>query len=267
MTSEALHQGSGPVRLGVVSFLNSRPLIEGLSADPRVVLRFAVPADLAGLLEAGEVDAALVPVVDVARSAGVWKPVSDACIGSDGETLTVRVFSKVPPEQIEVLHVDRDSHTSVALSRLIWTNMYRRPIRLETMPPVERLGECESVLLIGDKVVTTPMPGFDHQIDLGEAWKRWIGLPFVFAVWAAPADRDTDGSWGRLLSDTRDRGLARVKGIATEFAPPRGWPIPLAVEYLTQRLMFTLTPEARQGMAKFIQLLQEAGYLKEEIAA
>ena len=184
MTSSDDQHEHEPFRLGVVSFLNSRPLIEGLADDPRVSLRFAVPSALPGLLQEGEVDAALIPVIDLASSAGRWQRVSDACIGSDGRTLTVRVFSKVPPEQMEVLHVDPDSHTSVALARLIWANVYCRPLRIEPIVPVDQLRDCESVLLIGDKVVTTPMPWFDYHVDLGDAWKKWTGLPFVFAVWA-----------------------------------------------------------------------------------
>src|SRR5512146_1355257 len=92
--------------LGVVSFLNSRPLVEGLDRDAGLSLRYAVPSALAGMLRGGEVDAALVPVIDLAREAGRWRRVSDACIGSDGPTMTVRVFSRVPPEQMRELHVD-----------------------------------------------------------------------------------------------------------------------------------------------------------------
>jgi predicted solute-binding protein len=48
-------------RLGAVSFLNTKPLIEGLADQPGVTLNLAVPAELAGMLQAGCVDAALMP--------------------------------------------------------------------------------------------------------------------------------------------------------------------------------------------------------------
>ncbi|MBI4580530.1 MAG: hypothetical protein HY718_12555 [Planctomycetes bacterium] len=279
-------------------------MIDGLEEDPQVELHCAVPAALPGLLRERQVDAALVPVIDLARAGEEWERVSDACIASDGRTLTVRVFSKVPPERIEVLHVDADSHTSVALARLVWANVYRRPLRIEPMPEADRLRDCESVLLIGDKVVTTPMPWFDHHVDLGDAWKKWTHLPFVFAVWAAPAEGDTrsepgaqaTGRYGtggrtspqqparlrsglclpgrqatggvrmdldRLLRDARDRGVARAGQIAAEIGPQHGWPVSLAVEYLTRRLMYALTPEALAGMNRFIELLTRAGIVPE----
>jgi chorismate dehydratase len=258
-----MHPGSTselPVaRLGVVSFLNSRPLIDGLDGNPGVELRYAVPSALAGLLMESLVDAALTPVVDLARSGGKWRRVSDSCIASDGRTLTVRVYSKVVPEKIEVLHVDKDSHTSVALARIIWANVYGRPLRIEPMPSADQLRECESVLLIGDKVATTPMPWFDHHVDLGDAWKKWTGLPFVFAVWSAPANLPGPlrERIARILENARDRGVARAAEIAAEFAPQRGWPVPLAIEYMTHALMYKLTPAALAGMERFFGLLGE----------
>ena len=142
------------VKLGVVEFLNSRPLIERLSQRPDVQCLFDVPARLPARLESGEVDAALIPVFDVIKSMGRLRVVSDACIASDGETMTVRVFSQVPPDRLRSLAVDVDSHTSVALVRVLWRELYGRELELHA---AELRGAAssgfESVLLIGDKVV------------------------------------------------------------------------------------------------------------------
>jgi chorismate dehydratase len=253
-----------PLRLGAVSFLNTRPLVDGLTEDSGVELRFAVPAMLPGLLHEGLVDAALVPVIDLARSAGRWERVSDACIASDGRTLTVRVFSKVPPDRMEVLHVDPDSHTSVALARLIWEHVYHRPLRIEPMVEAERVRDCESVLLIGDKVVTTPMLWFDHHVDLGDAWKKWTGLPFVFAVWAAPAAGGSGAGGLRaqlaeVLERARDRGVSRAAELAREYAPQRGWPESLAVEYYLRAIQYRMTEPALAGMSRFFELAARSG--------
>ncbi len=265
------------LRLGVVSYLNSKPLIAGLAEAPHVDLHLAVPSALADMLHDGVVDASLMPVVDLARSAGTWERVSDACIASDGRTLTVRVFSKVPPEQVEVLHVDTDSHTSVALARIIWANVYRRPLCLEPMVAPDKLRDCEAVLLIGDKVVTTPMLWFDYHVDLGDAWKKWTGLPFVFAVWAMKTQIAELGAQGAgcrakselrdrlaaVLSTARDRGVAQAREIAAEMAPAHSWPVPLAVEYMTHALMYTVTPAALAGMNRFFELLAESDIVPE----
>ncbi len=245
-------------RLGAVSFLNTLPLVDGLADDARISLRYAVPSALPELLHTGQVDASLVPVIDVARSRGAWQRVGDACIGSDGLTLTVRVFSKVPAEQIDLLHVDGDSHTSVALARVIWSHVYGRDIEQARLPAGSRPQDCRSVLLIGDKVVTTPMPGFEHQVDLGEAWKRWTGLPCVFAGWAGPPRGGLD-ELGASLGQARDRGVAKAAELAARGAPGRNWPIDIAVDYLTRKLMFKLDARGEQGIARFFELAGELG--------
>lgn len=260
------------INLGVVSFLNSRPLIDGLDARTGLSLHYAVPSALPAMLRRGEVDAALVPVVDLARSAGDWRRISDACIASDGETLTVRVFSRVPPEQMTSLYVDPDSHTSVALAQLIWAYHFERRLAFRPMNAVDDLTACESVLLIGDKVVTAPLQGYEYEVDLGGAWKAWQGLPFVFAVWAAPSAARLAASGGglneadygtlaRQLEAARDRGVSRVRQLADELAPVHGWPVDLAEDYMLRRLSYRLTPRHLKGMQQFFDLAAQAGIL------
>ena len=245
-------------RLGVVSFLNAKPLIEGLDADRTVELIHDVPSRLAELLDAGTVDAALVPVIDLAQPHRDWQVVSDACIGCDGETLTVRVFSRIPPEAIRRLHVDGDSHTSVTLATIIWRELYE--VRLEAVPFTgrETVDECEAVLLIGDKVVNNTLIDYDIETDLGSAWKSLTSLPFVFAVWAAPRGLDVSGLAPRL-SRARDAGVKSAELIAADYGPGLKWPVALAKRYLTKRLKFTLGPRQRAGMSKFLELAARHG--------
>lgn len=245
--------------LGVVSFLNARPLIEGLDANMGVSLHYAVPSALPSLLRHGQVDAALIPVIDLARGTDAWQRVSDACIGSDGETLTVRIFSHTPPEYMNTLYVDEDSHTSIALAQLIWLYRYDRRLAFIPSSAAEDLNDCEAVLLIGDKVVNSPLTGFEYEIDLGGAWKEWTGLPFVFAVWAAPAGNNE--KLGAMLSVARDRGIVAAPQIAKLMGPLLGWPVELATQYLTKNLIYKLTPQAAAGMQRFLELAAEEGMI------
>ncbi len=247
-------------RLGAVSFLNTKPLIEGLADQPGVTLNLAVPAELAGMLQAGRVDAALMPVIDIGRAAGRWKRISDAGIGSDGDTLTVQVFSRVPPEDMTTLHADTDSHTSVILARLVWKGFHRRPLSLIPLKRGAGVDHCESVLLIGDKVVGADVGGFRYRVDLGGAWRAWTGLPFVFAAWGAPVDRETT-HLARLLSEARDRGVARAAELAAEYGPALGWPVDLARDYLTRHMKYTITPAAEAGLNKFLELARVEGLI------
>ncbi len=248
-------------RLGVVSYLNAKPLVEGLEGDDRIDLLFDVPARLPSLLDQGVVDVALVPVIDMVEPGRTWQFISDACIGCDGETLTVRVFSRVPPERIRKLHVDGDSHTSVVLARIIWEEMYGRTLELQPYKGCETVDECEAVLLIGDKVVNNRLIDYDIETDLGFAWKSLTSLPFVFAVWAGSRDLDV-AVLAERLSRARDRGVESAELIAEDFGPGLHWPVELAKRYLTSRLKFTLGPRQRQAISRFLELARQHGLVE-----
>jgi len=122
------------------------------------------------------------------------------------------------------------------------------------------------VLVIGDKVVTTPTEGFEHSVDLGGAWKRWTGLPFVFAAWAAPTGRPGNGELGETLSRARDLGVSRAAELARRDGPGLGWPVELALRYMTEYLTYMITPAAREGMARFIALAEQEGFIRRQEA-
>jgi chorismate dehydratase len=261
-------------RLGVVSFLNARPLVAGLAADARVALHYDVPARLPQWLDDDRVDAALIPIVDVLAAADRYRVISDACIGCDGETMTVRVFSQVPPDRIRALWVDGDSHTSCSLAKVLWRELYDRELELSPLDARRAsIAGLESVLLIGDKVVDPARSSFAYEVDLGGAWRQHTGLPFVFAVWACRAAADEieprasargDPSLhgcqlGELLSAARDRGVARAAEIATTDGPDLGWPVELAHRYLTRCLRFQLDERSVAGANLFGRLCAQAG--------
>lgn len=246
-------------RLGIVSFLNARPLAAGLLDRPGIVLQPAVPSRLAAMLVGGACDVGLLPVVDLYRHRRTLVGVSNACIASDGETLTVRVFSRVPPDQIKVLHADGDSHTSVILAQVLWREMYGRTLMME---PHRNTGGSppDAVLLIGDKVVCEAPRGYGFEVDLGAAWKHLTGLPFVFAAWFGQRNTDHTAT-AALLEASRDAGVRDVEAIAARFAPHHGWPGALALTYLRDIMRYTLTNDMRLGMDRFFALSERHGLL------
>jgi len=253
--SAGTRPGPPQVVVGAVSFLNAKPLVAGLRDDRRVRVVYGVPSELAGWVRDGRVDAALVPVVDLAGRPGL-APVSDACIASDGETLTVRVFSRVPPSRVQRLRVDGDSHTSVALAKLVWADLFgHAPATIPLESSVEPVGE-DGVLLIGDKVVAARPRGFAFEVDLGGVWRERTGLPFVYAVWATPPGAD-HRELAERLSRSRDLGVERASQIAEVDGPVAGWPVEIARQYLTEYMHYRMTDRHREGMALFLRKLAE----------
>ena len=107
------------LRIAAVSYLNARPLIAGLEDNPAVQLVREAPSTLMQMLEDNQADIALVPVIDVLRADLKLHISPYYCIACQGQAMTVKIFSPVPIEQITNLAVDSQSHTSVALARIL----------------------------------------------------------------------------------------------------------------------------------------------------
>ena len=255
---------SAPViRIGSVSYLNAKPLIYGLDSATNIRLVLDVPAGLIDGLRTNQFDVALLPIIDVQRLENV-RVLTSGGIGCDGPTLTVRIFSKVPVEKIDVLACDTHSHSSVALARVLLAEAYdRRPDFIDfnhDHPRGTFGGKPQAILLIGDKVVCEEPQGFEHQIDLGEAWKKLTGLPFVFAAWVA-RDGVELGNLFEQLRKSKQNGMAHLPEIIRRDAIPRGWPPELAMRYMTEYLKYDIGPRQLQAIRLFHELAAKHGML------
>lgn len=251
-------RAAAPIRVASVSYLNARPLIYGLEDHADIRLTLDVPSRLSRSLASGECDVALLPVIDYQRMEGLVL-VPAGGIGCDGHTLTVRLLSRTPIEQIDTLACDPDSHTSVALARIILAERYKlRPEFIDLYSATGRKGEAR--LLIGDKVICDEPAGFEHQLDLGFAWKELTGMPFVFAAWMARAAADLRDLPARLAQAKR-RGLEHVREVVERYAVPRGWPAGVALQYLTVYLKYDIEERQQQAMRQFYELAARHGII------
>jgi chorismate dehydratase len=248
------------IRLGSVSYLNAKPLIYGLEEADDLRLTLDVPSRLIDGLREHRFDVALLPVIDYQKLPGL-KILLAGGIGSDGPTLTVRIFSRAPISKISVLACDTDSHTSVALARIVLAEMFGLHPRFIDLNAADA-NPAEARLLIGDKVVCEEPVGFEHQLDLGQAWKELTGLPFVFAVWMARGGVDL-GDLPQRLELAKQRGLEHVREIVERYAIPRGWPLELAIQYLTENLQFNIGPRQLHAIRHFHQLAAKHGIITE----
>jgi chorismate dehydratase len=260
-TAPAAPAQARPVRLGVVSFVNTLPLIDGLEQLPDLALRFSVPSLLMDQLLAGDVELALCSSIDYQRSPEPLVIVPVGLLGCNGPTLTVRLYSTRPINEIEHVYCDTDSHTSIALLRILLKEIYDiEPEMLdynarEHVAQNKPLDWPEAMLLIGDKVVTDSPPAvrYPHQLDLGALWREHTGMPFVFAAWMArqSADRDRIRTAAAILDRQRRHNIERIDSIIHHRARARNWPVDLANEYLKQRLTYEMTDDRLEALELF----------------
>jgi len=249
-----------PIRIGAVSYLNSKPLVEGLSdlcPDARLILD--VPSRLADQLNRGELDVALIPSVE-AFSDPDYQIVSDACVATRGNVLSVKLYSRLPPGEIRTLALDQGSRTSAALTRIMLAERFGVEPELRKLPLGKTVADtdADAILLIGDRAIEPPAETFHTTWDLGQEWLQWTGLPFVFAMWVTRAGTDL-GRVEAALGLARDLGLARIDDIARREAPRLNISETTASDYLRKNLHFRLGSAERNGLRLFSQLAATRG--------
>ena len=259
------------VRIGAVSYLNTRPLVfgmeQGLGAD-RVELSYDVPAVLADRLQAGQIDIALLPVIELARQPDL-ELVPGLSISTMGPSRSVLLVCRKPIEELRTLALDPSSRTSNVLAQLLCAEVWgRRPeCRPGSRDISETLADCDGAVRSGDKALFEPLPDGCLSYDLGGVWTARTGLPFVFAAWTARRGVVDDEIY-RVLHDSRRAG-SRVIDLIAEDYTWQGRQFPqLAAEYLTRHIRFRLGNAEIDAMnaffaaAKRLELIDQAPQIR-----
>jgi len=249
-----------PVRIGAVSYLNTKPLVYGLAKRlPEAEIVFDLPSRLADDLAKKELDIALIPTVEYFQDPE-YQIVSDACIACRGEVYSVSLLSRCQSADIKTLALDEGSRTSAALVQILLKKRLGIVPELSPFPIGSDLSllSTDAMLIIGDRAMHVDKSDFEETWDLGQAWVDWTGLPFVFAMWTARADLDFDlAPIETALSSARDEGVKHLSEIAASHAEQLGISRQQCEVYLKEHLYFYLGEQERQGQELFRQYVDE----------
>ena len=247
-----------PIRIGAVSYLNSKPLIYGLSERPECSLRLDLPSRLSDGLLLGQFDVALVPIVTLFDRPELVI-VSDACIACRGPVWSVKLCSKVPVDRIRSLALDEGSRTSAILARILLRRRFGLNPACQALPMDGdwQSPSTDAVLVIGDRAIQNAAQ-FPVVWDLGEEWHCEFGSPFVFAVWAARPEAKL-AALSDCLSAARDAGLRMLPAIADAECSELGLSRERCLSYLRDNLHFRLGPAELRGLDRFYRLAVDAG--------
>jgi chorismate dehydratase len=244
------------IRVGIVDFLNARPLARGFR-DGRLPAflepRYAVPSRVADLLATGAIDVGLVPSIEVVRIPGLVI-LPGPCVAATREVRSVLVLSRGPLAAARRIALDHNSRTSQVLLRILLRDAL--PGGGSEVELVEQAPDpagippgCDAALVIGDPALRVERARFE-VVDLAAWWRRATGLPFVFAVWAARAEVLTP-DLAVYFERSLEAGLADLDEIAREAARESGLEIEEATAYFTENLRFWLGEEEIAGLREF----------------
>ena len=240
------------VRVGAVSYLNTKPLIYGFEhgmMKDRIELIDDYPSRIASMLQHDEIDVGLVPVaiIPYLKESHI---ITDYCIGAEGAVASVCLFSEVPVEQIETVLLDYQSRTSVALARVLLKDHWK--ISPQLTPANEDFRDhirgTTAGVVIGDRALEQRKIS-PYIYDLSEAWKAYTGLPFVFAAWISNKRLEED--FISSFSEANRFGLERIPEVVAK----NPFPVFDLTTYYTQCISYELTSDKRKGLKLFLEKL------------
>lgn len=240
------------IKVGIVNYLNTKPLIFGIQHAPvanDLLLIEDYPANVARMLVEGTIDVGLVPVA-VIPHLKEHHIITDYCIGCTGPVASVAIFSEVPIEKVEKVLLDYQSRTSVALAKVLLKKYWNiEPKLVDTKADYRaQIKGTTAGVVIGDRALEQRKVS-NYLYDLGTAWIDHTGLPFVFAAWVSnkplPADFIT------AFNEANKLGLENIDTAVAE----NPYQIYDLQKYYRENISYELTDEKRKGLEKFLSFL------------
>ena len=258
-------------RMGRIGYLNVLPLYHALESgviSHGYELTYGPPAMLNALMAEGALAAASTSCVEYARRPEKYWLMPDLAIGSRGPVMSVLLLSRRPIEELngQTVLVSAETHTSAVLLRLLLREHLKISVTYLTGAASERIATPtppEAVLAIGDEALRLRRhPAYPYILDLGEAWKQWTGLPFVFGVWIINRQSAAAGELAEdpaaLLHAGRDWGLANMDAILDIAEQNYTLSRQELTEYFSG-LSYKLGQEEQEALTLFYRRLAEAG--------
>jgi chorismate dehydratase len=207
------------------------------------------PANLARDLIDGTIDLGLVPVA-VIPELHEWWLIGDHCIGCEGPVASVCIFSDVPIEKAERVLLDFQSRTSVELAKILLRDYWK--VDVELVNPGKdfqhEISGTTAGLVIGDRSFGQRKKS-RFVYDLGEAWKKHTGLPFVFAAWIS--NKPLDAQFEKSFNDANAYGVEHVG----EVIPTLDKDLFNLEEYFRNNISYRLDDDKKKALEIFLKYL------------
>lgn len=241
------------IRVGAVSYLNTKPLLFGIehsSLINEIELTSDYPARIAEQLLNDEIDMGLVPVAIIPKMKEPYI-VSDYCIGAEGEVASVSLFSEVPLNDVQKVLLDYQSRTSVNLAKILLRDYWKVSPELVNADEnyISQISGTTAGVVIGDRALQLRNRSA-YNYDLASAWRKMTDLPFVFAAWVA--NKPIGSEFINSFNQANAYGLTMIDEVV-KANPYEHYDLHT---YYTKNISYELTADKKQGLNLFLQLLQ-----------
>jgi chorismate dehydratase len=210
------------------------------------------PARIASLLVEDKIDVGLIPIAAL-PCLKEYHIITDYCIGCDGPVSSVCLFGEVPIEKVDTVLLDYQSKTSSALSRILLKNYWKlSPEFVDTEGEEYRhlIHGRTAGLVIGDRALEQRRVS-TFIYDLGEAWKDYTGLNFVFAAWIS--NKNLDEKFVQEFNAANATGLKNIEQVINE-NPYDSFDLK---KYYTHHINYLFDERKHVGMEEFLFQLSQ----------
>ena len=242
------------IRVGAVSYLNTKPLIygfeQGMMKD-EIELVIDYPANIADALIEGSIDIGLVPVA-ILPQMKEYHLVGNYGIASDGPVASVCLFSEVPVDKIQIVLLDYQSRTSVQLVNILLKEYWKVDIVFKEATPnfINEIKGTTAAVVIGDRAFKQrKISSFVY--DLGEAWKNLTSLPFVFAAWVS--NKKLPLTFIQQFDEANEYGLQLINNVLKQ-NPCNDFDLQA---YFGRFIQYRMNNLKRKGLIKFLEMMNE----------
>lgn len=237
------------IKISAVSYTNTKAFIYGLEHSyiiNEIDLSLDIPSDCAAKVISGQVDLGLMPVAAIpfVPNANI---VADYCIGSDGAVNSVFIFSDVPVENIKTLRLDAHSRTSNNLAKVLLKFYWKQEVEFTTDPNAK----TDAIVLIGDRTFGKK-EDYAFVYDMGEEWKNFTGLPFMYAAWVA--NKEISQEFKTEFNAALKFGLANRNEVLKDLPQTPNFDLE---DYLYHKLQFEVTDDRKKAMNLFLGYIGE----------
>jgi chorismate dehydratase len=237
------------IRVGAVSYLNTKPMIYGLENWDQITLSLDYPAKIADKLLNDEIDIGLVPVAIIPQL-NQANYITDYGIGATGKVLTVALFSNVAIQEIQNIYLDYQSKTSVQLIKILCKEYWKISPKFENaiVGFESEIKGNEAAVIIGDRTFDL-LDQYKYVYDLSAAWYEHTSLPFVFARWVS--NKKINSTFEKVFAEKIESNINRFK------SSPNFSTINIVQKnYLENIIQYNLTPNHQKGMQLFLDKLK-----------
>lgn len=235
------------IKISAVSYTNSKPFVFGLQHSgilDQIDLSLDIPSECANKLINNQADIGLVPVAALLEIPN-YQIISSYCIGATGPVDSVFIFSNKPIREVSTIKLDVQSRTSNNLAKVLLKNYWH------LSPQIVDDGPADAFVQIGDR--TFGKKGqYAYRYDLAEEWKKFNGLPFVFAVWAA--NKKIPDSFLLDFNAALKYGLDHRNNVIEEIPVRENFDFG---DYLMNKIDYSLDQKKLEALKTFHQLIRD----------